>query len=179
MLSPKAHRVGLLTRGPRSADRVASPPLTRLLSAADGAVRIPPAGGAVASGGQRSSGSGAHAAQAPPGEAGELVGQGGWVGLAVGPQPMDAGALDHADDAVTENPPLAGLEPVDLDEAGDQRGDRTLDLADHLRELGVAGEAAAVEQAEGVAVFVDEAKVGGEPQLDHLVARLGAGQCLG
>jgi CubicO group peptidase (beta-lactamase class C family) len=44
------------------------------------------------------------------------------------------------------------------------------DLADYLGELGVAGEAAAVEQAEGVAVFVDEAEVGGEPQLDHLVA---------
>src|ERR687897_482682 len=146
MLSPKAHRVGLLTRGPRSADRVASSPLTRLLSAADGAVRIPPAGGAVASGVTTVVRSGPHAAQAAPGKVGELVGQGGWVGLAVRPQPMDAGALDHSDDAMTEHPPLAGLQPVDLDEAGDQRGDRALDLADHLGELG------------------------GEPQLDHLVA---------
>src|ERR671911_288499 len=118
---------GVAHPGARSADRVASSPLTRLLSAADSAVRIPPAGGAVASGVTTVVRSGPHAAQAAPREVGELVGQGGWVGLAVRPQPMDAGALDHADDA-------------------------------------------AVEQAEGVAVFVDEAEVGGETQLDHLVA---------
>src|SRR5690606_40077045 len=44
------------------------------------------------------------------------------------------------------------------------------DLADH---------AAAVEQAEGVAVPVDVVEVGREAQLDHLPRRLGGGDGLG
>jgi hypothetical protein len=107
------------------------------------------------------------------------VGQRLGIGVAVGVEPVDAGALDHPHDPVAQDLALAGAQALDLDEARHQAGHRPLGLVDQLGELRVPHEAPAVEELEGVAVAAHVVEVAGEPELDHLPGPVRGGDGLG
>ncbi len=86
---------------------------------------------------------------------------------------MAARPLGEAEDAVGQDETAGVVEPLDLDQVGDEPGDSGLDGGHLPGEVGVDANSLAEQEPELVTLLVDEAEVGGEAELDLLPGRAG------